>query len=440
VDGKKLYDSIKLDANHHPITVGADPAHHITLAQLGLRFAAWYEELFLQPREKNDAWLPNRLEYQFSCSAQKPSGEQIYTAQEYYHGHLDWYNFSIDDQRTTLGEVADEVVPEEINSPIVRSFIPTPVKFDGMPNARWWAFEEGKTNFGDINPDTTDLNKLLLMEFGLIYANDWYLLPVTLPAGSILNIKGLSVKNVFGENLWLKASGAGLDDDADRWTMYSLDIAGTVEREADLSLVVVPSVSKIHEGEALEEVLLTRDEMANMVWGIETRVPLPGGQSGPGREAARDTVKYLQRVVGTNTVAELGEPKAGLRYKVMSSVPENWIPFISTHVDENNRSIQLQRGSMPRIIEGDTTAIEKIKPRTNLLRHGLDQEVKHSYFVHEEEVPRSGVILKQSFQRTRWCNGKVYTWVGVRKRTGRGESASQLKFDYLTPVKMPAGQ
>ncbi len=437
IDGKKLYDHIKNDDTAHPILVGADPGEHTSLIPLGNRFAQWYENLFTQPlnEEGNDAWLASQLEYQFSCSAPKPFGEQIYSAKEYYHGHLDWYNFSIDDTQTTLGEIDNEVVPPEINENIIRSFIPTPAKFDGMPNTRWWAFEEGKTNFGDINPDTTDINKLLLMEFGLVYANDWYILPVTVSAGTIVNIQGLSVKNVFGENLWVRPTGAGLDDDPGRWTMYSLDIAGKQQRDADMSLVVVPSVPKIHEGKPIEEVMLTRDEMANMVWGIETRVPSPSGIGIPGREAARDTVNYIKRLLGDAALQEDIEPQATLRYKVMSSVPENWIPFISSHIDEDFRSIQLQRGAMPRIIEGDTAALEKVRPRCSLLRAGLDSYPKEAFFVYEEEVPRSGITVNQSFQRTRWYNGETFTWLGVRKRTGRGESSSQLKFDYLKHVK-----
>ena len=56
--------------------------------------------------------------------------------------------------------------------------MPATVQFDGMPNTRHWTFEEGATNFGDIDPDTTDIAKLLLIEFGLVYANDWFLLPI----------------------------------------------------------------------------------------------------------------------------------------------------------------------------------------------------------------------------------------------------------------------
>lgn len=441
VDGKKLYDHIVSDDTMHPVTVNADPGDHSLLIDLGRKFVSWYQTMITQPNEgtsgigTNDAWLPSQLEYQFACSAPKPDGEQVYSAKEYFHGHLDWYNLSIRDSREGLGDVEGQADHEGLNTNIVRSFIPTPVQFDGMPNTRWWSFEEGKTNFGDINPDTTDINKLLLMEFGLVYANDWFLVPVTVPAGSIVNIHGLSVKNVFGENLWVTPTGKGLDDDPDRWTMYSLDIEGEHRRQSDLSLVIMPSVPKIHEGKSLEEVHFTRDEMANMVWGIETRVPSPAGVGVQGREAARDTVNFMKRIIGDAANPEAVEPKASLRYKVMSSVPENWIPFISTHVDGNFRSVQLQRGAMPRVIEGDTAPIEKVKPRSNLLRSGLNQTPKQAYYIHEEEVPRSGITVKQSFQRTRWYNGEAFTWLGVRKSTGRGESASQLKFDYLKSVK-----
>ncbi len=441
IDGKKLYDDIVADSGQHVITVDADSAIHADLIALGERFVQWFDKLFCQPHgeSSNDAWLASNLEYQFSCSAPKNSGEKVFSSKEYYHGHLDWYNFSIDPETSSLGNVEATPQPEDFDAPIIRSCIPTPIQFDGMPNTRWWAFEEGKTNFGDIKPDTTDINKLLLIEFGLVYANDWYLLPFTLPAGSIANIRGMTVRNVFGENYWISATGKGLDDDPNRWTMYSMDIAGTDHRPADLSLMIVPSVPKIQEGKPLEEIQLARDEVANMVWGIERRIPLPSGESIPGREAARDTLNYLKRLISEpdepveGTVDRLA---ANLRYKIMSSVPENWIPFITTHEEGSVRETRLQRGSMPRIIEGDLEeTIHKVKPRTNLLREGLNQTVKQSYFINEEEVLRAGINVTQSFQRTRWYSGQVYTWLGTRKRTGRGEASSQLKFDYLQSVK-----
>jgi hypothetical protein len=90
---------------------------------------------------------------------------------------------------------------------------------------------------------------------------------------------------------------------------------------------------------------------------------------------------------------------------------------------------------MPRMLEGDRTGRpDPVEPRTTLLRHGLDETSPRLYFVHEEEVPRAGIRVTQSFQRTRWLDGRVYVWLGARKQTGRGEGSSGLAFDRLVDV------
>ncbi len=87
---------------------------------------------------------------------------------------------------------------------------------------------------------------------------------------------------------------------------------------------------------------------------------------------------------------------------------------------------------MPRILKNDAPGnTKKIKPRTQLLREGLDVLPIAPYFVHEEEVPRAGVRVYQTYQRTRWYNGKVVTWYGSRKQTERGEGHSGLAFDQI---------
>ena len=117
----------------------------------------------------------------------------------------------------------------------------------------------------------------------------------------------------------------------------------------------------------------------------------------------------------------------------MNTIPENWIPFIPAHVKDSNREVQLQRAAMPRILEGNPLKPDKIRPRTALLQEGLTD--KAAYFIHEEEVPRSGIRVEQSFQRTRWNGGKVFVWFGLHKTTGRGEGSSGLGFDMILNKK-----
>lgn len=438
MDGANLYFYLKADNLHHAydgITLAND-IDKTTIDDLAGKFVQWYEQLFYQPdQDQNDAWQPQQLEYQFAVSAPKSGTEKVMTAEEYYQGRLDWYNLDVDPAKKSLD--ASNGSPVEETTTL--SFFPTAIQFEGMPNTRWWTFEEGKTNFGDIKPDTTDINKLLLMEFGLVYANDWFLVPFQLPVGSIANVQGLAVTNVFGERFWVTASGSGSDEDWQRWAMYNLTVKGSDNVRADTSLLLLPTVPKIQEGKPLDELWFVRDEVANMVWGIEKKIPLATGRSKPGNEAGRELFSRLESILdseieGGLVVPEVPEASAAIRYQLMQGVPENWIPMIPVHLDNNNREIQLQRASMPRIILGDPNPPEKVKPRTVLLRQGLDQQPPQPYFLHEEEVPRAGVQVTQAYQRTRWNNGQVYCWLGVKKHTGRGEGSSGLAFDRVKPT------
>jgi len=187
--------------------------------------------------------------------------------------------------------------------------------------------------------------------------------------------------------------------------------------------------------------VFVRDEMANMVWGVETIVPLADGTSKSGFEAAAEYTTLMQQllkkefgeVIVGPPVKDGGE-EAKIRYEIMNTIPENWIPFIPVHQENSNREVQLQRAAMPRVV--DNVSIEKpdkIRPRTTLLQVGL--ATQDSYVIHEEEVPRSGARVEQSFQRTRWSDGKVYVWFGVRKTNGRGEGSSGLGFDRIVAKK-----
>ena len=433
MDGAKLYQYLKSSpANHAWDGIAALAGHEGEVDALAARFVAWFEKLFFQPSPP-DAWVPNRLEYQFACAAPEPAGEKVLSAEEYYHGHLDWYNFAIDKQVPTLGEPSP---PEpELARPHTQVVLPAPVSFDGMPNTRWWTFEDSRTNFGDIKPDTTDLAKLLLIEFGLIYANDWFLVPYTVPAGSIVRVRGMAVTNVFGERTWIEAAGRGPDDDWQRWAMFLVSIKGKGNQPADTSLLLLPTAPKVNEGRPLEEVMLVRDEIANMVWAIEKTIPLPTGEGKPGREAAQETRRFFEKDLERRLGAPPSPPPpaegAKIRYQVMNTVPENFIPLIPVHVEGDNREIQLQRAAMPRILEGDPDRPRKVRPRTALLREGLDLLPAQAYFLHEEEVPRAGILLTQSFQRTRWRDGRAWVWLGARKQTGRGEASSGLAFDSI---------
>lgn len=444
MDGGALYTYLVADPAHHAYdgVAGVAAADFGAIdTQAGL-FLAWFQRLLRQPGAADDAWMPDRLEYQFAVSAPlaepvPPSGpaagEKTYVATAYYSGRLDWYSVDLD-PGASLGAPPSPPAPSPAqpaaSSPL--TMIPVPVSFAGMPNTRWWAFEDSKTNYGDIDASTTDLAKLLFLEFALVFSNDWFVIPYTLPSGSIASISGFTVQNTFGETFPVAAAGSGQDDDWQRWSMFTVNVLGG--GPADTSLVLLPTTAKVQRGPLTEDVQLVRDEVANMVWGIEKTVPLASGDSKPGLETARQVLAYLQGLIAAPPGQPAAPGGATIQYDVMTTVPENWIPFIAVHVPGDNREIQLQRGAMPRILAGDPNPPAKVRPRTVLLRQGLDADPPQPYFIHEEEVSRAGTRVMQSYQRTRWTDGQVYTWLRVTRQTGRGEASSGLAFDQAAPV------
>ncbi|MGZ6143428.1 MAG: hypothetical protein ACXWLM_08815, partial [Myxococcales bacterium] len=383
MDGGSLYEHLVAAPGNHAYdgVAGIAESDHSAFDEAAEKFLSWFERLILQPpREGDDAWQPPRLEYGFAASTPEGEGaEKVYVGDGYSEGRLDWYSLDTNPKADALG---DGTGIDPAPAPVKRVTIPVPVSFTGMPNTRWWAFEERKTNYGDIDATTTDLAKLLFLEFALVYGNDWFVIPYTLPAGTLSDVRGLAVTNTFGERLWVEPAGGGAEEDWQRWSMFTIDVRGTPGAAADTSLVLLPTAAKILESAPTEDVMMIRDEVANMVWGVECALPIATGESQRGIEAARQTRALLE----AQLAARLGGPPpvppphhapvpaaAPIRYQVMNTVPENWIPFIPVHVPGDNRTIQLQRAALPRILDGDPDPPAKVQPRTVLLREGLDR-------------------------------------------------------------------
>ena len=358
-------------------------------------FLAWYRRSVSEP-ESERTWVGERLEYQFGVTTRAAGGSTTrLVADEYHGGHLDWHSFDVASQTPTRGAPATTE----------RSYVPTPVTFVGMPSARWWEVEDQRLDFGAIDTQTTDLTKLLFIEFGLIYSNDWSLIPLPVRVGSLCRITSLVVTDVFGQATTIPPAHS----DGSPWSMFTL----TGTPRADSILFVPPTMPTLAESAPIECVDLLRDEMANLVWAVETTIPdqLGGGVSG--REAAHELARTQD--LPPDAASEV------LRYRLLGTVPESWIPFVPTRVEGSSRQIKLQRGAMMGI--GGTNIV---RPRGALL---LPDGPQTPYFIHEEEVGRSGVQVTRNWQRARWFDGRTYVWLGRGRTVGRGEGSSGLRFD-----------
>jgi hypothetical protein len=415
-DGTALEADLRLALQAEPPTLPAlpaidagDEAKVLTAARAWLD---WWDGLFFQPENGEDAWVPERFEYQFKVSAPTEDGELVLAAQEYYTGDLDWYDFDVLEDASLGGEEG----PGKMVT-VVQAVIPTVVDFGGMPESRWWEFEDGQVHFGRVDAAPEDLARLLLLEFALVYGNDWLMIPVELEVGSVCRIRSLVVTDTFGERVEIPASAQPTDPGAS-WGLYYLAQAGrplahrTPPNEQVFFLP--PTLAASLESPPVEEVLLIRDEMANMAWAIERKVQGPSGRPVDRFE------EYLEKQRGLQSTEEPPEEGAAVLYKLASTVPDHWIPLLPVHIGAEQSAIVLQRGAMLDPETGD-----------GILAQGRFLTPTQRLMIEDEEVPRVGVQATRNYQHTRWTNGASFLWMGRRKRAGRGEGSIGLRFDQV---------
>jgi hypothetical protein len=54
-------------------------------------------------------------------------------------------------------------------------------------------------------------------------------------------------------------------------------------------------------------------------------------------------------------------------------------------------------------------------------------------WLHEEEVPREGIVMLRRPVLARWFDGSWHSWTRRQKAPGTGESSSGLAFDTVRP-------
>ncbi|HEU0294576.1 MAG TPA: hypothetical protein VFR47_17685 [Anaerolineales bacterium] len=419
-DGAALEADLRPALEAEPPTLPDEPAIDSIDAPAVLLAArewlAWWDSFFFEPEmgqiAQRTAWVPERLEYQFSVSASEGEGELVLAAREYYEGTLDWYSFDVQ-RGTSLGGEPGPGVAQTL----VQAVMPTGVDFDGMPSPRWWEFEDGRVDFGRVDAAPDDLARLLLLEFALVYGNDWLMIPVRLDVGSLCRVRSLVVTDTFGERVEVPASAQPADPTA-AWGLFYLAELGRslTQRIAPQEQVffLAPSLATSVESPPVEDVLFIRDEMANLAWAIERKVQGPMERPIDRFEAYQE--KQRQRETPEAPPAE----GAVVAYHLATTVPDHWIPLVPVHVGTGQRAIALQRGAM-------------LDPETGeaILAQGRILTPNQRLILEDEEVPRVGAQVTRSFQHARWTDGTSLLWAGRRKRAGRGEGSSGLHFDTI---------
>jgi hypothetical protein len=414
------------------IPAGQIPTVNTRAAELVER---WSSQLFIEPGPDQDAWVPEHLEHDFSMHVPRADGGATrLVADQYPGGRLDWYSFDAIESEPVEAVPAAEPVTATL------SFVPTAIQFAGAPNVRWWEFEERRVGFGLTTAAKTDLIKMLVAQFGLVFSNDWFLIPSTVKPGTIVDTRGVVVTDNFGFNTLVEPTVTRQTPLAlaGSWGMWTLSRRAPVGTDA--RFLLAPALARSLESKPVDEVVFLRDEVANLVWAIESVIPDALGGGRDGRVAARLLREAIRHAYPPPAFTEIEDVL--FRYQLMGSVPENWIPFVAVRRAGETASSAFLQGAMPRVPqlapadEGASPGLadQVVLPRGTLLER---DPVSSPNLIAEEELLREGAVVQRSYQRTRWHTGQTYTWSGRRKLSGRGEGSSGLAFDQAIRGKPP---
>jgi hypothetical protein len=354
--------------------------------------------------DQPSAWSARRLEYRFGVSATVPRGSIELVAPEYPGGQLDWYHFdvvSMPDPEADLKPVAG-LVRKSLTS------LPTPLEFAGMPASRWWEFEDRDVYFGDLAGGPEDLARSVVASFATVAGDDWFIVPCSLPAGSLAQVTRLRVLDDFGT--WTNVPAAAARDGGARgrpWRFFELSgDPGPAGGQAPL-LFLPPIVDSTEQSRPLELVDFRRDEMANLAWAIERRV-----ESDAGRPVDREAGRNLTPDTG-------GSAGDAWRFRLSSDVPDHWVPLVPVRIEADEPQVVLRRGVVA--LNADPQPAK-----------GRILEPEHPFVLHEEEIPVGGLQVSRRYQLARGADGRVHLWVGRKKAPSGGRMRrTPLRFDFL---------
>ncbi len=345
---------------------------------------AWAATRFDQAPSGPSTWDPEHVEYAFTASGTGADGEAVLVAPEYVEGQLEWYDF--EHGIGTLGATDTATARRAFR-------IPAPLDFAGMPNPRFWTFENPGVRFDQMellsNPEKPPSPAtLMVLDFALSYSDDWFLIPIALDAWTIYETTAVAITDVFGDTTLANPPEG-------RWNMFRLD---RHDSESLSPLFIAASPADTIDGPPLEEVHLLADEVANVAWAVERLTPHPLGES---------------REVPPQPVTSPATAPSGLTWTLTPPSPSgNWFPLLPM--------------SIGRLALGSLWNARTLKPAGRVLA-----DLRAPRLLHQEEVPPEGAQIIRRWQSARAIDGSLHFWIGRSKTPRRTDIAPAIRFDVV---------
>lgn len=346
--------------------------------------------------DSGGAWSTERLEYRFALRFGDDANPVVLTARQFGSAEVRWSDLEwLDTEQPALPTGAPSGAPVKTTA----TMLATTLRYPGMPTARYWEFEDGRVDLAVLEAQPTDLARLALAEFAMTSGDDWLAVPVDGLLGAINEVKKVRITDSFGDTTWVKE-----DRDA-KFTVFRVSTTGG---SALPGMVLPPTAAGTATGEAVEEILFLRDELANLGWAIEQTVR---GRSGdPRPRSAEPRPQQPPWPPGLSTEERL--------YRLQSLVPGEWIPLVPFAPVPGR--VALRKGALLR--DGNLVeALSRTLAPTPLTFPG-------------EELPREGVHLRAVPSLARRADGTYAKWSAYRVRVGTGLASSNLAWDSAVSV------
>lgn len=373
---------------------------------------SYYHERFTK-RMTAPSWRGDKQSYGLQVRTQQPSARRITLEAPRHDGdRLDWMCMDFSRAKSPGAQKAFGLQRRN-------ELFPVPIRYSGMPADRFWDMEEGQVNFGGLSAQKTDLAQMILTEFATVYSNDWFMVPTQVKAGSLTRIETIRVWDTFGEVHDVTSLRAA-EPDAARWRVFELTGDPSAKQKKTPWLYIPRAVVGADIGPVLEEVIFSRDEMANLAWGIETRVERADG-------SVADRAQNWQSV--RNEVAPPNDPRPGQddawRYRLVTPVPPHWVPFVP-EVEKAMATGRLRRARLP-----DWELLDEDVMRRFAGVQGEIMEPHHPFALDDSEVPEGGISVVARFESARGVDGTRYVWLARRRGLAPPVPGSGRKTDWI---------
>lgn len=381
-DGVAFLSAVRAD-REAVVTGDLSAAEATTIRQLVDGIVATFADVVMSPPGP-PSFVNERLEYAATIHTKEPNLSADLVLREHTGDAIAWHSF---DAGTVVSGATKAL-----------SFIPTPAEAPGMPSERFWAFEDRRVAMTHADLQRTDTAKALFLEYMLVFANDWAVVPLVASIGTHVTVTSVSYVDTFGVTTDVPPVDDGTSTDPARFSLFQLTRQGSAASVPGLWAAPLPEAPSV--GPPIEEVWFARDPDANLAWAVERIVPdgLGGGerQTAPAPDPSPDP-----------------DPGGAARYRIGNAPPHAWYPLLYQAAPS---------GADARFVFAPAVG-QAAAPRGAVL--------KGPFWIHESELPRDGIRVVRSYRRALQSDGTPVVWLGRTISVGHGEARSGLAYDVL---------